>query len=103
MALPCARVGSRVTPTAIAETVTVSRNVRRCLTAARSGVPVNANRLSTPSEQLLHVACIIRNHNTTDGTIVPIFKIFDRFKNTSRNDFRSLAAKVLMPGNNCKM
>ncbi|GJV79045.1 hypothetical protein Tco_1514915, partial [Tanacetum coccineum] len=101
-------------PTACAQNVSVSRNVRMRLITSQSSMLVNATRLPTTSEQHRRTLIlsetmtremepplpttseqhrrtldIIRNHDTGDETTVPISRIFDRFRNMSMNDLQS--------------
>ncbi|GJS84252.1 hypothetical protein Tco_0750793 [Tanacetum coccineum] len=66
-----------------------SRSVRRCFTTTGSSIPVNGSRLPIPSEQHLHDAAVVSHHDMTDGTTVPISRIFDRFRNMSRVELQS--------------
>ncbi|GJV99847.1 hypothetical protein Tco_1555099, partial [Tanacetum coccineum] len=77
------------TPTAIGQTISVGRNIRRCLITAQSHDVVDASGLLIPSELHVHTAGIIRQQCVTDGTVVPISRIFDRFRNMAINDFPS--------------
>ncbi|GJZ10461.1 hypothetical protein Tco_0545220 [Tanacetum coccineum] len=45
-------------------------------TAGRSDVPVNASRLLPSSEDKLIATGSVKNHGITDGTVVPISRIF---------------------------
>nr|GEX21523.1 glutamine-tRNA ligase, putative / glutaminyl-tRNA synthetase, putative / GlnRS [Tanacetum cinerariifolium] len=45
------------------------------------GVSKNVRRLLTPSEKRVSATTIIRNHDITHGTIIPISKNFDGFRN----------------------
>ncbi|GJZ33118.1 hypothetical protein Tco_0578554 [Tanacetum coccineum] len=74
--LPYACVDWRETPNVVIATVDVSKNVRRCLTGASSDVYVNAHSLVRPSDDHLLAPSIIKNHDTLDGTIVPISDVF---------------------------
>ncbi|GKC96001.1 hypothetical protein Tco_1161443, partial [Tanacetum coccineum] len=93
----------RETPTTITETIIAAINVRRCLTVGRSDDPVNASRLLTPSEKRISATTIIRNHDITHGTIKPISKNFDGFRNMGNAIFRPLESKVPNPVNNYTM
>nr|GEV72942.1 hypothetical protein [Tanacetum cinerariifolium] len=53
----------------------------------RSDDPVNASRLLTPSEKRVSATTIIRNHKITHGTIIPISKTFDGFRNMGNAAF----------------
>ncbi|GJY67250.1 hypothetical protein Tco_0469488 [Tanacetum coccineum] len=92
--LPYACVDWRETPNVVIATVDVGRNVRRCLTGASSDVYVNARSLVRPSDDHLLAPGIIKNHDTLDGTIVPISDVFGRFRNMNTGEFRSFKAKL---------
>ncbi|GKA71231.1 hypothetical protein Tco_0777370 [Tanacetum coccineum] len=101
--LPYASVDRRETPTTITKPVIAAINVRRCLTAGRSDDPVNASRLLTPSKKRVSATTIIKNHDITHGTIIPISKIFDGFRNMGNAAFQPLKSKVPNPVNNYTM
>ncbi|GJT93157.1 hypothetical protein Tco_1082002 [Tanacetum coccineum] len=74
----------------------------------RSDDPVNASRLLTPSEKRvafrpLSKTTIIKNHDITHGTIIPISKNFDGFRNIGNAAFRPLESKVPNPVTNYTM
>ncbi|GJX34790.1 putative ribonuclease H-like domain-containing protein [Tanacetum coccineum] len=77
----------RETLNEVTKTSVDARNVSTCLTAGRSDVPVNASRLLPSSEDNLIAIRSVRNHGITDGTVVPFFRIFARFRNMGMDDF----------------
>ncbi|GJV09307.1 hypothetical protein Tco_1346963, partial [Tanacetum coccineum] len=50
--------------------------------------------LVAPSDDHLLAPGIIKNHDTLDGTIMPISDVFGRFRNMNTGEFRSFKAKL---------
>ncbi|GKB50762.1 pre-mRNA-splicing factor SLU7-A [Tanacetum coccineum] len=59
--------------------------------AERHQIPTSSveSVLPTASEQQLDVSDIIRSRHTSDETSIPIFKIFDRFRNMNTDNLQS--------------
>ncbi|GJW93718.1 hypothetical protein Tco_0173390 [Tanacetum coccineum] len=64
----------------------------------RSDIPVNAISLLMSSGERFPAIGIIRSHDIFDGTVVPISRSFDRFRNMGMDNFQSSQAKVLRLG-----
>nr|GEZ93935.1 hypothetical protein [Tanacetum cinerariifolium] len=63
------------------ENVSASKNVRRCLLASHSSMPINASVLSGTTELRLGPTYTIENRGITGKNTVHTSRVFDRFKN----------------------
>ncbi|GJT13494.1 hypothetical protein Tco_0860536 [Tanacetum coccineum] len=79
----------RDAPTTGSQSVGISKNVRRRLTTAESNMPVNASGLPITAEQHLWTTNVTGNRKTADRTNVPVYIIFDRFRNMRVNNIES--------------
>nr|GEV70712.1 helitron helicase-like domain-containing protein [Tanacetum cinerariifolium] len=72
-----------------ARTVCAVRNGKKCSITALSSTTDDVNELPPSSEHYSHFADIIRRHDMRDVNFVPIFTIFERFRNLSITGLKS--------------